>query len=74
MTLQTLFKKSFSLTHSIPLQMPIGKQLFSSSQNDLDLRKNTDSAQKCEKILLTFYVTAKPLEGNGLPVFARFCL
>ena len=64
MTLQTLFKKSFSLTCSILLQTPFGKQLFFSSRNDLDLHKNADSAQKCEKILLAFYVTAKPSKGN----------
>ena len=44
MTLQTLIKKSFFLTCQIPLQMPIGKQLFFSSGNDLNLRKNADSA------------------------------
>ena len=54
--------------------MPIRKQLFFSSRNDLDLRENVDSAQKCEKILLAFYVTTKPSKGNGLSVFARFCL
>ena len=70
MTLQTLIKKRFSLTCQIPLQMPIGKQLFFSSGNDLDLRKNVDSAQKSEKILPAFYVTTKPSIGNGLLVFA----
>ena len=74
MTLQTLIKTSFSLTCQIPLQMPIGKQLFFSSRNGLDLRENAGSAQKCENILFTFYVTTKPSKGNGLLVFARFCL
>ena len=50
------------------------KLLFFSSRNDRDMRKNADSAQKCEKILLAFYVTTKPSKGNGLSVFARFCL
>ena len=74
MTLQTLFKNSFSLTFLIPLQTPIEKQLFFSSRNNLNLRKNADSAQKCEKILLAFYVTTGPSKGNGLSAFARFCL
>ena len=74
MTLQTLLHKRFSLTREISLQTPIGKQLFFSSRNDLHLRKNADSAQKCEKILLAFYVTTKPSKGNGLSVFAGFCL
>ena len=65
MTLQTLIKTSFSLTCQIPFQMPIGKQLFFSSRNDLDFRKNADSAQKSEKILLAFYVTTKPSKDNG---------
>ena len=54
--------------------MPIGKQLFFSNQNDLNLRKNADSEQKCEQILLAFYVTTKTSKGNGLSVFARLCL
>ena len=74
MTLQTSFKNFFSLTRLIPLQTPIGKQFFFSSRNDLDLRKNTDSVQKCEKILLALYGTTEPSKGNDLSVFARFCL
>ena len=74
MTLQTFIKNSFSLTGSILLQTPIGKQPFFSSRNDLDLGKNADLAQKCEKILLAFNVTRKPSKGSGLSVFARLCL
>ena len=69
MTSQTLIKKFFSLTCQIPLQMPIGKSLFFSSRNDLDLGENADSPQKCEKILLAFYVTTKSLKRNGSSVF-----
>ena len=54
MTLQTIFKTSFSLTRQIPLQMSIGKQLFFSCRNDPDLRKIVDSAQECEKFYLHF--------------------
>ena len=74
MTLQILFKKIFSLTSYISLQTLIRKQLFFSSRNDLDLRKNADSVQKCEKNSLTFYVTTKLSKGNDLSVFAQFCL
>ena len=52
------------------MQALIGKQLFFSSRNDLDLSKNADSARKCEKNLFAFYVATKASKGNGLSVFA----
>ena len=50
------------------MQTPIGKQLFSSIRNDLDLGKNTDSAQKCE----TFYLHFMQLESLQKVVVYQF--
>ena len=41
--------------------------------DDLDLRKNDDSAQKCEKVPLALFVTTRLYIQNSSSLFPRIC-